>query len=202
MLELILHSYRRCPFAIRVRMTLEEKGLSYQVIEEDLSAPSETLLKLHPEGKVPLLIHQGNPIFESCIITEYLDEVFSENPLRPATPWGRAQMRLWTYWCNQIFKLDLDAYKYEWKELSEMDRAALLIRLNGHLRKLADALRGQAFLMGQQLSLADIHVFPFYRQLQKARSPDRGAFDQIPVLDEWLERIVSRPSFEREMKHF
>jgi RNA polymerase-associated protein len=195
---LILHSYRRCPFAIRVRMTLEEKGLDYKVIEEDLSDPSAELLRLHPEGKVPLLIHHGIPIHESAIITEYLDEAFGPPSLRPVTPLERAQMRLWTFWCNELFKPDLDAFKYEWKILSAEDQTALLKRLGNHLKKMEQALSGRLFLMGDQLTLADIHVFPFYRQLQKAH-PDFSKIFQTVHLDPWLERISKRPSFEKVM---
>ena len=40
---LTLHSYRRCPFAMRVRMTLHEKSLPFEVIEENLKDKSEQL---------------------------------------------------------------------------------------------------------------------------------------------------------------
>jgi glutathione S-transferase len=112
MSKLILHSYRRCPFAIRVRMVLEEKGAIYSVIEESLRAPSAELLRMHPEGKVPLLRHDGRVVYESAIITEYLDEVLSGPKLTPTTATSRAEMRLWTYWIHTIFKNDLDEFKY------------------------------------------------------------------------------------------
>ncbi|MDR3606437.1 MAG: glutathione S-transferase family protein [Oligoflexia bacterium] len=197
--ELILHSYRRCPFAIRVRTVLEEKGLKYSVIEEDLANPSSELLRLHPEGKVPLLLHHGHPIFESSVITEYLDEAFPEVSLMPRAPLERAEVRLWTFWCNELFKPDLDAYKYEWPGLSADERQALLARLKASLEKLDSALDKAAFLMGPQITLADIHVFPFYRQLQKARPEFHEQFKTRHV-DAWLGRITSRPSFERVMK--
>lgn len=197
-MTLVLHSYRRCPFAIRVRMTLEEKHLPYEVIEEDLSALSADLLRLHPEGKVPLLIHEGVAIPESDVITEYLDELFPEPPLRPAAPLERARVRLWTHWCSNLFKPDLDAFKYGLKALSEAEQGALVERLRGHLGKLEEALATKPFLMGDRLTLADIHVFPFYRQLTRARSEIPGFFQAVQA-DAWLERITRRPSFERAM---
>src|SRR4051794_35219908 len=112
--SLILYSFRRCPFAIRVRMVLEEKNIEYQKLEENLSKLSPELLALHPEGRVPLLVHERDGrrqvIFQSSIITEYLDETFPGSPLlaplMPSDPMDRAQVRLWTYWCDQIFKPD------------------------------------------------------------------------------------------------
>ncbi len=195
---LILHSYRRCPFAIRVRMALEEKGLPFQVIEEDLGNRSAELLRLHPEGAVPLLLHEGVAIHESSIITEYIDERFPEHPLMPSAAMGRAQVRLWTYACNEFFKHDVDGFKYEWKDLAEEAREALLARLRGFLSKMDEALARAPFLLGSELTLADIHVFPFYRQLTRAR-PDFASFFQYPRVDDWLARITGRPSFERVM---
>jgi glutathione S-transferase len=181
-------------------MVLEEKGLEYRLIEEDLSSLSEALLRLHPEGRVPLLIHRGRAIHESSIITEYLEESFpGHGPrLMPEDAGERAEVRLWTYWCNQILKPDLDAFKYERKRLVEAEWAALLERMTAHLSKLEAALAPGPFLLGKSFTLADVHVFPFYRQLQRAQ-PDFGALLPTRALDPWLERIVGRPSFARVM---
>jgi len=181
-------------------MTLEEKGLDYEVFEEDLSDLSPAILSLHPEGKVPLLIHDGFPIHESSIITEYLDEAFPKPVLRPATARGLAVMRLWTYWCNELFKPDLDAFKYPKAEVCDAENAALLERLQEHLKKLAVPLSRAPYLLGPDLTLADIHLFPFYRQILKARPNAPELLRPASVLDEWLNRITSRPSFERVMK--
>jgi glutathione S-transferase len=198
---LILHSYRRCPFAIRVRMTLEEKGLEYEVIEESLREPSAALLALHPEGKVPLLVHDGLALFESAIITEYLEDSFPAIPLLPASASGRAEVRLLTYWCNHIFKPDLDLYKYRFDVLEEEGREALRHRIRAHLEKLVHNLEGWPFLLGGDFTLADIHLFPFYRQLTKARPDFASTFaKETAPLDAWLERIITRPSFGRVME--
>ena len=196
MSDLVLHSYRRCPFAIRVRMVLEEKGIPFQTIEESLSDPSEALLKLNPAGSVPVLIHHGNALLESAIITEYLDEVFPEKRLMPETPLEKARVRLWTKWCDTQFKPDLDLYKYEWPRLPADEQQELVARMRSYLARLSAPLEKSDFLMGQQLTLADIHVFPFYRQLSALKS-DVIALQEYPAVNRWLDRILSRPSFQR-----
>lgn len=180
-------------------MTLEEKGMKYSLIEEDLSNPSSELLALHPEGKVPLLIHGVEVIHESSIISEYLDEISGAPYLMPSDPLVRAIIRLWTYWCDQLLKPDLDQFKYEWKSLSESEQELLKTRIQEHLLKLNRALEKNPFLMGEELTLADIHVFPFYRQLQKAH-PNFSDLFQVSLIDMWLNRVTSRPSFERVMR--
>ncbi len=180
-------------------MVLEEKGLEYSIAEEKLSAPSETLLKLHPEGKVPLLVHGELVIPESAVITEYLEDMFPQPSLRPANAAIRAQIRLWTRWCDLEFKPDIDLFKYKRSSLSEAGREALNERVRIHLKKLSMELNSRSFLLGEEFTLADIHLFPLYRQLRKSH-PDFANLFGTKIPDAWLERIVSRPSLERTMK--
>jgi glutathione S-transferase len=199
MSPLVLHSFRRCPFAIRVRMVLEEKGLAYTVREEDLGNPSPELLRIHPSGKVPVLVHEGQVIPESAVITEYLEEICPEPALMPASAVGRAEVRLWTHWCAESLKPALDAYKYEWESRSAESREELLGQLRSALDLLDSALGAQPFLLEERLTLADIHVFPFYRQLTRAKQAPSGLLAFPPRLNAWLDRITSRETFVRVM---
>jgi len=95
---MILHHGLRSSASRRVRLCLEEKGLSYESHVVDMSKMehhSAEYLKINPLGVVPTLIHDGNPLHESGTICEYLDESFPEPPLRPSTPYERGQMRNW-----------------------------------------------------------------------------------------------------------
>jgi glutathione S-transferase len=173
-------------------MVLEEKGLSYKTIEEDLSHPSETLLQLNASGQVPVLIHEGQSITESAVINEYLEERFPSPSLLSKDAHERAKMRLWTHWCASFFKQDLDLYKYETSRMSAQDQRALFIRVQSHLSKMNDALAASLFFHGSDFTLTDIHLFPFYRQMR--RCPELIDFKPYSHLNEWYERIASRPS--------
>ncbi len=60
--------------------------------------------KINPNGQVPALDHDGKVITESTVICEYLEDVFADTPaLRPADPFVRAQMRIWTKWVDEYF---------------------------------------------------------------------------------------------------
>jgi glutathione S-transferase len=82
----------------RVRLCLEEKGLAYDGHIVDMAKMehhSPEYLKINPLGVIPTLVHDGRPLHESGTICEYLDETYPDPPLRPDTPYGRAEMRNW-----------------------------------------------------------------------------------------------------------
>ncbi|PPR87354.1 hypothetical protein GOBAR_AA33338 [Gossypium barbadense] len=66
------------PFVMRVKIALHLKSVRYEDVEEDLLAPkSELLLKSNPiYKKIPVFFHAHNPICESLIILQYIDEFF------------------------------------------------------------------------------------------------------------------------------
>jgi len=95
---MILHHAWRSSASRRVRLCLEEKGLGYEghhVDLEKMEHHSPEYLKINPLGVIPTLIHDGRPLHESGTICEYLDETFPDSPLRPETPYERAEMRNW-----------------------------------------------------------------------------------------------------------
>ena len=79
---------------------MSEKKIAFEVTEIDLKHKPDWFLKISPYGKVPVLQHDAHVLYESSIINEYLDEVFPEVPMMPATPAERASMRIWIDFCN------------------------------------------------------------------------------------------------------
>ena len=96
---LVLHHAWRSSASRRVRLCLAEKGLKFESVLIDLAKQEHhtpEYLKLNPNGVIPLLVlDDGRSLYESGTICEYLDESHPEPPLRPADPYGRAEMRNW-----------------------------------------------------------------------------------------------------------
>lgn len=97
MIELYDHPVSPC--AQKVRLVLAEKAIDYEIRPVDLGAKqnlSPEYLQLNPAGLVPTLVVDGQPVPESTVICELLDELYPNPSLRPDDPLQQAQMRLWT----------------------------------------------------------------------------------------------------------
>jgi glutathione S-transferase len=83
----------------KVRLVIREKNLKPIEHHLNLRAGDQNTpeyLKLNPNGVVPTIVEGGQPIIESTVICEYLDDAYSNSPLRPKDPKERALMRVWT----------------------------------------------------------------------------------------------------------
>jgi len=104
---LTLYSFGPGANSLKPMATLYEKELDFKIRFVDPSKfeqHSDWFKKINPRGQVPALDHDGKIIVESTVICEYLEDVFpNQNPLRPADPYMRAQMRIWTKWVDEYF---------------------------------------------------------------------------------------------------
>jgi glutathione S-transferase len=89
----------------KVRLCLYEKALPFKSHLLDLQKFEQhhpDYLKLNPDGVVPTLVNDGQPIVESSVIIEYLDDEYPQVPLKPKDSNGRAAMRLWIKYSDEV----------------------------------------------------------------------------------------------------
>jgi maleylpyruvate isomerase len=92
----VLAGFFRSGTSHRVRIALNLKGIPYRY--EAVSLPkrehrSVPFLAMNPQGLVPVLKVDGEPLLQSPAIIEWLDETYPDPPLLPATVAERARVR-------------------------------------------------------------------------------------------------------------
>jgi glutathione S-transferase len=104
----MLELYHAEPVAnsMKVLICLKEKQLDFvshyvNLLLFEQHAPE--FVAMNPNGQVPVLVDDGNIITESTVINEYLEDVFPDIPLRPADPFWRAKMRIWSKFVDEYF---------------------------------------------------------------------------------------------------
>nr|WP_255783855.1 maleylacetoacetate isomerase [Lysobacter chinensis] len=93
-----LYSYWRSSAAYRVRIGLNLKGLSYDIVPVHLVRDGGEQHRpgfraANPQGLVPVLTHGSRSFRQSMAILEYLDETWPSPPLLPAVARERARVR-------------------------------------------------------------------------------------------------------------
>jgi len=91
--RLKLISFDICPYVERSRIVLLEKELPHDLEFIQLSSKPTWFLEISPMGRVPVLVVDERPVFESMVINELLDELQPEPPMFPREAIARAEAR-------------------------------------------------------------------------------------------------------------
>lgn len=190
MSRLTLVSHKLCPYVQRAAISLAEKGVDFDRKTIDLANKPDWFLKLSPLGMVPVLLDGEEPIFESAVILEYLEET-QPRPLHPQNPLRRAQHRAWIEFGSSVLA-DI------WVIETSPERAAVEAKLKSLREKFAriegELSRGPWF-EGESFSLVDAVFAPAFRYFDLIdRIVDHGIFKDLPKVAAWRKALMQRPS--------
>jgi glutathione S-transferase len=201
------------PFAWRVLLTLEVKGLAYQSTLLEFSKgehKASGFLKLNPRGKVPVLKDDEFVLSESLAIIAYLDKKYPEPPLFGTSPqetgliW-RAILEMEAYIVSAGDKLARPLFFGQGlEETDKIQEAAATIRRE--LKRIDTELEGASWLIGRQMSAADISLFPLVQMISRAAGKDAAKpfnFELLPLdkyfphIAAWVKHIEALSGYER-----
>lgn len=198
MAEIEIYSAALCPFALRSRLTLLEKGIPFKLIEIDLQNKPAYFRDISPHGKVPVLKHGDQRVWESALINEYLEEMFPNPPLLPKSPMQRAQARIWINFADT--RLFPTTGRLLYGSQDPQQQAAAAKELSEHLRFIEqDGLRKQSadgpYWLGANVSLVDFTFYPVFEQwavLEHFRGVQFPA--GLDCLKQWWSAMAKRGS--------
>lgn len=193
--------------ATRIHWTLEELGVPYEKVKLDLRAGDQKkpdFLAINPNGKVPALVVDGTPVFESSAIQILLGERYGvDRGLWPAANTAdRAQALTWLLWGQVSLGAAFMRYFYnsgQWvpAELQHAPQAeAALKEIHANLAILEARLNGREFVVGDRFNLADLDLASMCAWAVPTAKIDISIY---PCLQDWLGRMTARNAFKTAM---
>ena len=188
--SLKLISFTICPYVQRAMIILIEKNIPFDIEYIDLSAPPPWFYDVSPMEKVPVLLVDEKPLFESMVICDYLDEI-TPGSLYPADAFEKAQNRAWIEFGNEILSTTF--------EMLRTDDEARLNHLTNVLTDRFEILENEisdgAYFNGNEFSMVDAVFAPIFRyHKQISNTKDYGIFEDAPNVKAWGDRLLERPS--------
>ena len=183
-----LYSNAMDPHSHRSRIVLNEKNVTFEVVEVTPDSLPEDLIDLNPYGTVPTLVDRDLVLYDSRVIIEYLDERFPHPPLMPVDPVSRARSRLMLYRIeNDWYSLlaDIEGNDEAKKEIAKKEFLNSIISIS-------PVFEAMPYFMSDDFTLVDCSIAPLLWRL-----PHYGI--ELPsdakAIEQYCDRIFSRKCF-------
>ncbi len=190
--------------SVRPRWLLEEIGAPYHLVRMSLEAGDQKkpeYLEINPNGTVPAYVDGDAKLFESAAICQYLADRHPEKRLAPpvGTP-ARGYYYQWIHFAMSGLEPPLLTIFLHTVMKPEAERIPQLVppareQLTGALGVLEKSLAGRAFLVGDDLTAADVMVASTLAWAQMLGLLGAGT----PTTAAYLGRLMGRPAFQRAM---
>jgi glutathione S-transferase len=183
------------PFARKVRMVLEHKGLAFEACDGLLKSNHEALKAVNGRIEVPVLVDGDVVVANSADIVAYLDAQYSMRPVYPPSLSARVHARAWERTADSYIDAILINISYWlWAERSDSMPDGLLETARADIAQVYDALERELatddFISGE-FSIADIALFPHLASA-KAMRVDFST-NKYPNLARWFRQMRTLP---------
>jgi len=200
-MSLIIYGRHNSYNVQKVLWLLEELALDYEQIELG-SNPGDTeteeFARLNPMRKVPVLVDGEKTIWESNSILRYLVNSYGRGSWLPGDAYQRSLAERWMDWSQSQFQPAFNDVFWGYYRTPEQLRNMDLVKSNLTIcddcfRQLNRQMEGNKFLLGDDLSLADITAGVFLYRLNKIDLP----VDLPDHVSKWYERLQTRSGYQK-----
>ena len=190
-----------------VRLLLEEAGIEYDLKSVDIfngETQSAEYLAKHPFGKVPTLEVEGEILYETSAITDYLNTTLANNKFTLSTPMLQARMR-------QVIAI-IDNYFYVPAVLTIVIQRLIVPSQGGQtneskvknavapaqtaLKAIESIAVCNPYLLGSEIGIADFYLIPIFVYLSKTPEFD-SITAQNPKIKSWWDKVNNLPNVQK-----
>ena len=181
-----------------MRIVLAEKKIDYDFVLDSPWTPESNIPDINPLGKIPVLVLDDETVlFDSRVISEYLDNVAPNNKLMPTPNRERTEVKRWEALADGICDAAALAFLEKKRPAKQQSADWIERQENKILRSLdymADQLGENNWCMGSHFTLAEIASGCALGYLA-FRFPEIDWRRQHPKLSELFDRLMQRPAF-------
>jgi glutathione S-transferase len=190
------------PFARKVRLVLDLKGIEYEVLDGLAHANRVRLAEVNGRVEVPTLVDDGIVVVGSSDIALYLERAFPSPRVYPNENVEWVHARAWERAADSVVDAILINVSYWiWAKRDDQMPAGLLEAARSDLEAVHAAierdLEGRDFVSSATVSIADIALFPHLVSARSVGLPHDK--ERFPRLDAWLKRLRGLPQFAADV---
>ncbi len=189
------------PFCRKVRLSLAEKKIEVERVEERYWEQDPDFMRRNPAGKVPVLQLDGIIMSESAAICEYIEETRPEPSLMPSDPVQRLEVRRLVSWFDDKFhdevtskllyeRVNKKVMKQGFPDSRNVKDGAKAIKY--HIDYMSWLLDHRRWLAGDNMTLADFAAAAHFSCLDYISDVD---WNRSAAVKDWYAKIKSRPAF-------
>lgn len=196
-----LYHFPLSPYCRKVRLSLAEKKIEVEMVEERYWEQDPEFLRRNPAGKVPILKMKRRALSESGAICEYIEEIRPDPPLMPVNPEERYEARRLVSWFDDKFHHEVTSkLLYERVNKKLMGRGypdsgnvmSGARKIKFHLDYMGHLLDRRRWLAGDMMTLADFAAAAHLSSLDYINDVD---WNRNANVRDWYAKIKSRPAF-------
>ena len=186
-MKLELISFKLCPFAQRAIIILNTQKIDFEITYINPMDPPDWFKAISPTGQVPLLKVDDQIVFESSVITEFINDI-SSTSIHPEDVITKANNRSWIAFSSSIFD-DLFGLVTGDEDKFNASKTSLFTKLE----KLENAKGDGTFFNGENFNMIDAALAPIFMRLawMNEFTDNALSISEFKTLSAWSDAVLA-----------